>query len=168
MKTGREVVAPPQGVLSVTESWKRSDTHSFLPGISRRNQPWQHLHLRVLVSRTIRGYISLFPTPQSTLVCYNTPKKLIEPVRILPPHEYDLEQAFEMQWKELSWRKGSQDPDLCRVIVKPLEHLRCLWPEDRAKTQHKFGPWRRESLSKCQNNPDLERRPAWVIAEALS
>lgn len=62
-----------------------------------------------------------------------------------------------LRCSEKNWAGGKVTGSRpCRVIVKPLEHLRCLWTEDRAKTQHKFGPWRRESLSKCQNNSDLK------------
>ena len=45
----------------------------------QRNQPCQHLDFKLLVSGTVRQYISVVLTIQAYVCCYSSPRNLIQP-----------------------------------------------------------------------------------------
>lgn len=50
----------------------------------RRNQPCQHLGLGRVASCTVRQYIAVVCATQSVVICYDSPRKLIQAGRPFP------------------------------------------------------------------------------------
>lgn len=73
------MVCPQANELPVIiKSWESHGMDSPLepPG---GDQPHQHLHLRRLASRTVRDRFLLLEAAEIVVICYSSPRKLIQP-----------------------------------------------------------------------------------------
>ena len=68
---------------------KTADNHQELgerPGADpfsitlRGNQPWRHFGLGLAASKPLRKYVSVFKAPQTLVLCYGNPRKLIQDI----------------------------------------------------------------------------------------